>query len=366
MIEIIDLQLFADKSDKTEKATAKKRQDARKKGQVHQSQEITTAMVLMVVFVTLRIYGGNIYDEIIKFTKMVLTEYPKIDDLFMPDIIVRVFIDSVIVFLKTVGPILAVALLTGLAVSYAQVGVLFTLETLKFKFERINPIAGFQRMFSIQGLVQMVKSILKVTVIGFVAYSYFNSQVDDMMRTMDMDVISIAAYIGMTSLNIAIRICVSLILLGVLDYAYQWWQHEKNLKMSKQEIKEEYKQTEGNPEIKSKLKQQQRQISMRRMMAEVPKADVVITNPTHYACVIKYDANISSAPILTAKGQDYIALRIREIAKENKVQIVENKPLARTLFETVDIGKAVPPEMYQAVAEVLAFVYSLKGKNKAV
>ena len=368
MIERINLQLFAEGAggDKTEKATPKKRQDARKKGQVLQSREITSALVLMLVFVTLRIFGGYIYNEIRLFTKRVLTEYPRMEDLFMPDILLKIFIDAVTVFFKAAAPVLAVALITGVIAGYAQVGFLFTLETLTFKFSRINPVSGFKRLFSAHGAVELVKALLKITVIGYVTYSYLNGQADNVLRMMDMDLIAVASLIGSIALNVAIRICVVLIILSIFDYAYQWWEYEKNLKMTKQEVKEEYKQTEGNPEIKSKIKQKQRQISMRRMMQEVPKADVVITNPTHFACAVKYDASLGEAPMLTAKGQDYIAQRIREIARENKVEVVENRGLARTLYETVDIGKAIPPELYQAVAEVLAFVYSLKGNNRAM
>ena len=367
MIEKINLQLFAQSAgDKTEKATPKKRQDARKKGQVLQSREISSALVLMLVFVTLRIYGSYMYNEILSFTRKVLTEYPKIEDLFMPDILLRVFTDSIICFFKATAPILGVALLTGVVAGYAQVGFLFTLETLAPKFSRINPLSGLKRMFSPRGAVELVKALLKVTIIGYVAYSYLNGQAESVLKMMDMDIIRIAVMIGTVSINVAIRICMVLIILSLFDYGYQWWEYEKNLKMSKQEIKEEYKQTEGNPEIKSKIKQKQRQMSMRRMMQEVPKADVIITNPTHFACAIKYDTSVSDAPMLIAKGQDYIAMRIKEVARENRVEIVENKALARTIYDTVDIGKAIPPELYQAVAEILAFVYSLKGTTRAV
>ncbi len=367
MIEKINLQLFAQSAgDKTEKATPKKRQDARKKGQVLQSREISSALVLMLVFITLRIFGSYMYNEILTYTRKVLTEYPKIEDLFMPDILLRVFIDSVTVFFKATAPILAVALLTGIVAGYAQVGFLFTLETLSPKFSRINPFSGFKRLFSPKGAVELVKAVLKVSVIGYVAYTYLNGQAESILKMMDMDIIAIGVMVGTISINVAIRICLVLIILSLFDYAYQWWEFEKNLKMTKQEIKEEYKQMEGNPEIKSKIKQRQRQMSMRRMMQEVPKADVVITNPTHFACAIKYDARVSDAPMLIAKGQDYIAMRIKEVAKENKVEIVENRALARTIYDTVDIGKSIPPELYQAVAEILAFVYSLKGTTRAV
>jgi flagellar biosynthetic protein FlhB len=369
MIYKINLQLFADGpggGDKTEKATPKKRQDARKKGQVFQSREISSAMVLMFVFVTLRIFGSSIYSEISNYMKKVLTEYPKMDNFYMPDILLRTFIDIVLVFFRTTAPVLLVALLAGLIISYAQVGFLFTLETLKPKFDRINPLSGFKRLFSMRSIVELLKAILKISIIGYVAYAYMSSQAVTFLSLMDMDIMNIAVFIGITSLNIAIRICFVLIILGIFDFAYQWWEHEKNLKMTKQEIKEEYKQTEGNPEIKAKIKQTQRQMSMRRMMQEIPKADVVITNPTHFACALKYDSEVSPAPTLIAKGQDYLAMRIKEVAKECRIEIVENKPLARSIYDNVEIGKAIPPELYQAVAEVLAFVYNLKGKNRAV
>lgn len=361
----INLQLFAQGGgDKTEKATPKKRQDARKKGQVLQSREIASAMVLIFVFIVLKVFGGYIYNEIAGFTKSIITGYPDTYGLFTPHAVTKLFIDAVIVLIKTTAPIFAVAAITGLLVGYAQVGFLFTMETISFKFNRINPLNGIKRIFSMRGAVELVKSVVKIGLIGYVAYSYLSGEASNVLKLMDMDVMGVAAYIASTSLNVAIRICVVLILLGVLDYGYQWWEYEKSLKMSKQELKEEYKQMEGNPEIKSKIKQKQRQMSMRRMLHDVPKADVVITNPTHYAVAVRYDTAVSDAPSVIAKGQDFIALRIKEVAKEHKVEIVENKPLARTLYETVEIGQAIPPELYQAVAEVLAFVYSLKGKDR--
>lgn len=361
MINLFNLQLFADGADdRTEKATPKKRQEARKKGQVLQSREIASAVILIFVFISLRVFGRYIYKEVAEFTRRMIVEYPKIEDLYTLNILAKLFLETVTVVLRTIAPIFAVAVIAGLITGYAQVGFLFTMEALAFKFNRINPVNGFKRIFSLHSVFELVKSIIKIAVIVYTAYSYLNGEAANVLRLMDMDVIAIAVYIGTTSINVAIRICAVLIVLGIFDYVYQWWEYEKNLKMSKQEVKEEYKQTEGNPEIKSKIKQKQREMSMRRMLHEVPKADVVITNPTHYAVAIKYDADISDAPVVLAKGQDFIAARIKEVAGENKVEIVENKTLARTLYETVEIGQKIPPELYQAVAEVLAFVYSLK------
>ncbi|MCX8130308.1 MAG: flagellar biosynthesis protein FlhB [Clostridia bacterium] len=361
----INLQLFA-ADGKTEKATPKKKQDARKKGQVLQSREITTAVVLIFVFIGLRIFGKNIYEEMTVYMKRVFSEYPKIDDLFTVNVLAKLFIEGMTVFLKTTAPIFAIALVTGLIAGYAQVGFLFTMETLGFKFSRINPLSGLKRIFSMRSVAELIKSIFKIAVIGYIAYSYLKGEERNVINTMNMEPMNIAIYIGTTSINVAIRICVALIILGIFDYAYQWWEYEKSLRMTKQEVKEEYKQVEGNPEVKAKIKQKQRQISMRRMMQQVPQADVVITNPTHFAVAIKYDAAISDAPVVIAKGQDFIAQRIKEVAKENNIEIVENKPLARNLFETVEIGQSIPADLYQAVAEVLAFVYSMKGKERAV
>lgn len=361
----MDLQLFADQGDKTEKATAKKRQDARKKGQVVKSRDVTSAMILVFIFVGLRVFGGYITDEISIFTKRILTTYFTAQDLFNFNALSGLFYDVVIVLLKTVAPVFAVALITGLIVEYAQVGVLFTMETLGFKFERLNPLSGIKRIFSLKGLVELLKATIKIVVAGYIAYSYLASEAGNVLNLINADVIGVGIYVISTAINVAIRICIVLIILGILDYAYQWWENEKSLKMSKQEVKDEYKQTEGNPEIKSKIRQRQKQMSMRRMMQEVPKADVVITNPTHFAVALKYDAKISDAPILLAKGQDFIALRIKETARENKVEVVENKKLARSIYETVEIGQSIPQELFQAVAEVLAFVYSLKQKGRA-
>jgi len=359
----INLQLFAGGGEeKTEKATLKRRQEARKKGQVLHSREITTALLLLVGFAALKVYGGTAYAQVESFTRKIITEYPGMEGLYTPDALSKLFVEVFSVVALAVAPILAVTFIASLVSGYAQVGFVFTTESITFKLERLNPLNGLKRIFSVRSIAELIKSIFKIGVIGYMAYSFLRNEVYGLLATMDMSVRGIGSYIGITAVNLALRICAALIILAVFDYGYQWWEYERGLRMSKQEVKEEYKQIEGNPEIKSRIKQKQRQISMSRMMQEVPKADVVITNPTHYAVALKYDAEASPAPVVSAKGQGYMALRIKEIAGENNVQIVENKPLARTLYETVEIGDMIPPELYQAVAEVLAYVYSLKGK----
>lgn len=358
----MDLQIFAD-SNKTEPATQRRKEQARKKGQVLHSPEITAAVVLTVAFLSFQLFGTYIYNNILALITKVFTVYIKNNDIFDMATFSAFSIEILIIFFKIVGPIILTIVVAGLAINYAQVGVMFTTETLAFNIERIiNPMNGLKRMFSIRTVAELVKSIAKIIVVGVVVFLYIKGEVNNILSLMDLETASMMKYYASLVFNVGIRICVTFIILGLFDYLFQWWQYEKNLRMSKQEIKDEYKETEGNPEVKSKIREKQRAMSMRRMMQEVPKADVVITNPTHFAVAIRYDVNVSSAPIVIAKGQDYVAQRIKEIAKENKVEIVENKPLARTLYDTVDVGESIPPELYQAVAEILAFVYSLRGK----
>ncbi len=362
----LNYQLFAaGGDDKTEKATPKKKSDARKKGQVFQSREMSASLILVLMVVSINAFGSIIYEQITQYMKKAFTEYLTMTDAIDPGILAKLFIDGLLVLAKTTLPLLLIAALAAFIVGYAQVGFLFTLETLKPKGNRINPFSGFKRIFSMRSIVELVKSIIKILIVGWVAYSYLKSKTNDVVTLMNQDLLDVLSFIGNAAFAVALRICVAMIIVGFLDYLYQRFDYEKSLKMTKQEVKEEYKQLEGNPEIKSKIKQKQRQMSMRRMMQEIPKADVVITNPTHFAVAIKYDAQKASAPYVVAKGQDYIALRIKQVANENKIQIVENKPLARTLFSTVDIGQAIPPELYQAVAEILAFVYNLKNGGRA-
>jgi len=242
------------------------------------------------------------------------------------------------------------------------VGFLFTTETLKLKLDRINPLSGFKRMFSARSLVELTKSSSKAAVMIYITYAYLKDKQSLLVNLFDMDPWLMGAAMWRTVFDIVLRNAVFLIVVALFDYLYARYEHNKQLKMSKQEIKEEYKQTEGDPLIKSKIKERQRQMSMQRMMQDIPKADVVITNPTHFAVAVVYDGSRDAAPRVVAKGQDLIALNIRKIAESNGVPIVENKPLARAIFKAVQIGEYVPPDLYQAVAEVLAYVYNLRKR----
>lgn len=357
---IINLQLFAE--EKTEPATAKRRREAREKGQVAKSREITTAVLLLLTFLTIRIFSGSIYTNLAELLQLYLTLPVKLEDAVEIGDLLSVYTSCLWVFAKVMAPIFIISVLVAIVLNFLQVGFLFTLKPLVPKFSKLNPIEGFKNIFSKNALMELVKSILKIGIISYVIYSYLKNNFTVIPELLGMEMGATAVFIGNTIINTGIRVAAVLIVISIFDFAFQFWSFEKKLKMSKQEIKEEYKMTEGNPQIKSKIREKQRQMSLRRMMTEVPKADVIITNPTHFAIAVQYDAAKAEAPIVIAKGKDIIAQKIKEIAKENNIPTVENKPLAQALYKSVEIGDMVPAELYKAVAEVLAFVYSLKNK----
>jgi len=352
----LHLQLFA--GEKTEKATPRRRQEARKKGQVLRSIEINSALILLVAFTAIYALGPYIYRELSQFMQWMFGNAFTLE--FSVAGIRNFFINALIVFLKVTLPIMLLIMVIGVLANVVQVGFMFTGEPLKIKLERLNPVAGLKRIFSKRSLVELFKSLVKVGAAGYIAFDVIRDEFMRLPALQDMDVMAIGIFIGSLTYRIGWRVGLVLLILAIFDYAYQWWEYEKNLRMSKQEIKDEYKQTEGDPLIRSKIKERQRQMAMRRMMQDIPQADVVITNPTHFAVAIKYDGKTMQAPVVVAKGQDFVAARIKEIAKEHRIAIVENKPLAQALFKSVEIGAEVPPELYKAVAEVLAFVYQLK------
>lgn len=355
----INLQLFG---EKTEKPTAKKRQKAREKGQVLRSPEVNSVVILILAFIAFKYFTPYMFEQISDVLRYSFKQFGSKDfELNMVNL-QAIFIAMVLAASKALLPIVGFAMLGGLAASYAQVGFLFSTEPLMPKFERLNPVEGLKRMFSLRSFFEAMKSVLKIMVIGYAAYSVYKAEFNRFPYLIDMDIQSSVAYLGQLILRLAFRVAIYLFVLAVIDYLFQRWQHEKSLRMEKQEVKEEYKQQEGDPQLRGKIKQKQREVSMRRMMQELPKADVVITNPTHYAVALQYDAKTMGAPVVIAKGQDRIALNIKAVATEHNITIVENKPLAQALYKTADIGDVIPGDLYQAVAEVLAFVYKLKGK----
>ncbi|WP_129596961.1 flagellar biosynthesis protein FlhB [Anaerophilus nitritogenes] len=355
----IDLQLFT--GEKTEKATPKKRKEAREEGQILQSKEINSALILLCTFFVLSLMGNFIYNNFMIFTKNLFVDMKDVEGLFNTNGIHKLFLNSALLTIKIVVPVVGTALVIGVICSYMQVGFLFTTKPLTPKLSRINPINGMKKFFSPKPIVEFFKSIIKLFAVGYITFSYVLKQSNNMVDLIDMEIIQIIGYLGKVTVGIGFRAAIVLMILAVLDYYYQKFEYEKELKMSKQEIKEEYKQIEGDPQIKGKIKERQRQMAMNRMMQDVPKADVIITNPTHYAIAIRYDSTLEEAPVVLAKGKDLIAQKIKQIASENDIIMVENRILARTLYSTVEIGDFIPPDLYQAVAEVLAYVYKVKN-----
>lgn len=351
----INLQFFA--GEKTEKATPRRKREARRKGQVVKSNEVITVLLLTFILLVLKLWlpyilrgFGSFFAHVLTYTKIELTMYTAM----------VLLLEMVVITAKMVGPILFVAMVAGYTANVLQIGFLVTAEPLKMDFSRLNPVKGFQRIFSKRALAELIKTILKTCLVGFVAFYFLFKQLPRLSLLMDFP-IDISLYtIGDITFTTGWRILAVLVFIAIADYIYQVYEYEKSLKMSKQEIKDEFKTEEGDPYLKAELKARQRQLVSRRMMQEVPEATVVITNPTHLAIALKYTEELE-VPIVVAKGKKFIAQKIKEVALEHEIVIVEDKKLARLLYREVEIGMPIPVELYKAIAEVLAYVYKLKG-----
>lgn len=360
----INLSFFADGAggEKTELPTQKKRNEAREEGQVAMSPEIATAILYLVIFNALKSFAPYIFEKMQEAFHISMENSLKFENIYnlkyMADFIGFFFLKAISAAL----PMLLIALVVGVVCSVLQVGWKPTMKPLKPKLSKISPIAGLKRLFSFRVIMNLFKSIAKLIVIGYVIITKLSEEINIIPGIMNMTFMDSVMYIGNIVVELGVTVGGWFLAIAVIDYAYQKFKHEKDLKMTKYEVKQEYKQSEGDPQIKGKIRQRMQEASMRRMMQTVPTADVIITNPTHYAVAIQYDRFGIGAPQVVAKGVDHLAARIKAIAKENNVEIVENVQLARTLYATVDIGKEIPPELFQAVAEILAFVYKLKNK----
>lgn len=359
MLLQLDLQFFA--GEKTEKATPKKRSDARRKGQVLKSQDVTSAIVLLAIFIFIFFLAGTMRDGLMAFLIQFFVHKIDIETLTI-DSTMALFNETLIEMAFLIVPIMVVASIAAIAGNYFQFGLLFTTEPLKFDLTKMDPIKGMKRIFSIKAIVELLKSSLKILFIGGITVIIAWINLPDVLELAFKSPWDTLTTVGRLVGIMGIAASLMLLVISLLDWFYQKFDYEKNLKMSKQDIKDEYKNSEGDPLIKSKIKQRQREMAMRRMMAEVPSADVVITNPTHYAIALKYDDQSMDAPRVVAKGTDFIAQKIKLIAKENDVVMVENRPLARAMYDQVEIGDQVPEQFFKAIAEVLAYVYRIKQK----
>ncbi len=362
------LQFFAKEGpggEKTEDATTKKLEDARKEGQVARSQEFITAAGLMSLFLALKIFAGTIGNQMIgnfQDSYSFISKYAKEEFTISigTNLINNVGKQIIMICL----PVFIIGVIVAFAVNIFQVKWKITGKPLQPKLNKLNPINGFKKIISVDKIMEFIKSVLKIIVIGIIVYNEFKDRVSELPLLYGSgNLQAFIVMIGNIVINLGIKISALFLVIGLADFIYQKLKFKKDMKMTKQEIKDEFKQSEGDPQIKSRIRQKMRQVSMSRMMQRLPQADVVITNPTHFACALLYDRETSEAPILIAKGADYLAAKIKEKAKENNIPIVENKPLARMLYYNVDLENEIPKELYQMAAEVLAYVYGLKNSN---
>ena len=347
--------------EKTEKATPKRKQDERKKGNVFSSKDFAAAFFILILFLTLKIAAPFMYENLARGLKDFISISSDFREL-TNESLKQLFISATKTILLVTGPIFIVGIAAPVIFTGIQTKFLFSMSAIKPKFSRLNPIEGIKKLFSLRSLVELFKNLLKLAVISAIIYNEVSKRMKEIISLFDVSPKLAIPYVASAIFSAVIVIAIIFVFLGIFDIGYQWWEYEKNLKMTKQEVKEEYKQMEGDPQIKGKIKQKQREMSQARMMQEVPTADVIIRNPTHFAIAIRYDVDKDFAPKVVAKGQDRIALKIIDIATEHNITCTENKPLARALYESVDLGREIPEKFYHEVAEILAFVYDLKNK----
>ena len=349
--------------EKTEKATPKRRQEERKKGNVLISNEVTVVFSLLAIFFALRLLTPGIYQRLLANAAEFFTIGASLDNITQRDVS-TIFIENCVLFALTALPLLVVTVASNVVFTMGQTRMLYSSEAIQFKWDRLNPISGFKRLFSLRSVVELFKAVLKILVLGYIIYGEFKDAILVLPRLMDMQVIAVAGFTGNLILAIVWKAGAVFVVLAAADYFYQWWDFERKMRMSKQEVKDEYKETEGDPQVRSRQRARQQEASRRRMMAAVPTADVVIANPTHYAVALKYEPEKNQAPVVVAKGIDSLALRIIRLARESEVYVMENRPLAQSLFKEVELDQEIPETYYQAIAEVLAFVYNLKERDR--
>ena len=363
-----DLQWFAkdgEGGEKTELATAKKLKDAREEGKVAKSRELNSAFDLIVLFLCLKIFVSYVGQKLISIFTTIYGQMADFVSINEKDLstqaVASIFTNVILQWMLIVLPFFAFGFIIALLVSIVQVGWKVSTKPMKPELSKFNPINGFKRMFSKDSVFELVKSIIKIGLIAYMAYASIRDHQNELFILYDLELKQAVALVGGLVIDVGFKISLVYLIVGIADFVYQKHKFNEDMKMTKQEVKDEFKNTEGDPQIKGRQRRKMQEVSQKRMMQDVPKADVVITNPTHFAVALRYDTKESTAPVVVAKGADYVAQKIKEIAKDNKIEIVENKPLARMIYHNVDLGAEIPPELYQAVAEVLAYVYRLKN-----
>ena len=346
-------------SEKTERATPKRREDERKRGNLFQSSDVISAVSILTIFLALRFTVPYIYRY---FSNLYLQYlgYIKTESSAGQAFALQSCNEGIIAVLLLSASVMIVSVLVAVLAAGIQTRFRFSGEKIKFKFSNISPIQGMKRLFSLRSAVEVLKAVAKVVVVAYLLYLQIRNFYAQGINMMEGDVFESTANMLAAVMNLVIQMSIAFVAMAILDYGYQWWEYERNIRMTKQEVKEEYKELEGNPEIKGRIRQVQQQMSRRRMMQQVPTADVVVRNPTHFAVALRYDTEKDDAPVVVAKGQDYVALKIIEIARQHDIPMRENRPLARALYESVEVGREIPQEFYTALAEIMAWVFQLR------
>lgn len=345
--------------DRTEAPTPRRRMEARGKGQVARSHDLTAAVMLVFGFVGLYFFGPGLWRALLGMIVAAMTTTSPVDPADLSSLASAIGWAVT----KSLGPFLIVLFLSGLVILYAQVGWHFTWQPITPSLSKINPINGLQRLFSIRSVVAAAINFVKVLLVGAVAYAIIAAAAPAILHSFALDFVGVMGVGWKLVFDTGLKLAVALLLLAIVDYAWQRYRHERDLRMTKEEVKDELRSMEGDPKVKNRRRQLQMQMAMQRLRKDVPKADVIVTNPTHLAVAIAYDSETMMAPKVVAKGADYVAIRIRQVAQEFGIPIVERKPLARALYESVDVGQYVPERFYRAVAEILAYIYELTGRS---
>ena len=362
----LDLQMFAKEGpggEKTEDATSKKLKDVRNEGNVAKSAEISTAATLLVFFVCIKFVIGFVGEHLLDSFDTFYTLIPRyVNDNIEVAEFRYLLSESLLSITLIIAPFLLLGFVVAILSNTLQFKFQVTTKPLQPKFDKLNPISGFKRMFSMNTLIELLKSIIKIVTISYISYTVLVEHMEELFLLYDMSVNQGLLLMYDIITELLLKIVILFCVVGAADFLYQKWKFKEDNKMTKQEVKDEFKNQEGDPKVKGQQRRRMQQASQRRMMAAIPQADVVITNPTHFAVALAYESGRGQAPVVVAKGADFLAGRIKEIARENNVEIVENKPLARMLYYNVELDAEIPPELYQAVAEVLAYVYQVRNK----
>ena len=349
--------------NKTEKATPKKRRDQRKKGNVFLSNDAVSVATLLAGYVTLRVTMTGAVERLSEFFRLCMHIAETTSGSELGGLLPEILKEGAYSLFMAIGPTMAVIVFTAMGATFLQTRLLVSGESIQPKFSRINPLEGFKKLFSLRSVVEAGKGTLKISILLVIIYHFVSGCLTAFVNYMNTDIAAVCGDILSRLSSMILQIIIAFIAVAAADFYYQWWDYERQMKMTKQEIKEEYKQTEGDPQIKGKIREQQRRMAQSRMMQQVPQADVVIRNPTHVAVALRYRPERDTAPLILAKGLDDLALRIVKVAEENKIPTVENVPLARAIYGSAEVNQEIPPELYSAVADVLVYIYRMNDRD---